>query len=70
MGHIKESEDLNTAIIHTFLEFLAAHPDTFIARKVGVEKAKEVSAMAGAVLMHGGLRTVEGRRNRESLTLH
>ncbi|MGQ9743648.1 MAG: triphosphoribosyl-dephospho-CoA synthase [Candidatus Bathycorpusculaceae bacterium] len=59
--HLKEDGDLNTAAIHTFLEVLAKYPDTFIARKVGLEKAREVSAMAEEVLKHGGLKTAFGR---------
>jgi len=58
-----ERGDLNTAIVHTFLKILSAHPDTFIARKVGVEKAREVSVEAKKVLELGGLETPEGREN-------
>jgi len=53
--------DLNTAVVHTFLKVLSEHPDTFIARKVGVEKAREVSSDAKKVLELGGLETSEGR---------
>jgi triphosphoribosyl-dephospho-CoA synthase len=45
-----KSRDLNTAIIHTFLKVLSERPDTFIARKVGLKKAKEVSVEAAKVL--------------------
>jgi triphosphoribosyl-dephospho-CoA synthase len=58
---LKEDRDLNTAIIHTFLEVLAKHPDTFITRKVGLKKAREVSAVAAEVLKNGGLKTAVGR---------
>ena len=58
-----ESKPLNTAIVHTFLKILAERPDTFIARKVGVEKAREVSEDAKAVLVLGGLETAEGRKS-------
>jgi triphosphoribosyl-dephospho-CoA synthase len=61
MQRLKDDGDLNTAIIHTFLEVLANYPDTFIARKVGIEKAREVSAMAEEVLKHGGLKTAVGK---------
>jgi triphosphoribosyl-dephospho-CoA synthase len=54
-------EDLNTAIVHTFLKILSEHPDTFIARKVGVEKAREISLDAKKILALGGLRTSKGR---------
>jgi triphosphoribosyl-dephospho-CoA synthase len=60
-GQLK-SGDLNTAVVHTFLKILSEHPDTFIARKAGLEKAREVSADAGRVLDLGGLETAEGRR--------
>lgn len=61
MEHIKDYTDLNKAVVHTFLEVLANRPDTFIARKVGLGRAKEVSAMANEILHCGGLRTLEGR---------
>ncbi len=53
--------DLNIAIVHTFLKILSQRPDTFIARKVGVEKARKVSLDAKRVLKLGGLETSEGR---------
>jgi len=59
--NLKEDGDLNMAIIHTFLAVLAKHPDTFIARKVGLKRACEVSAAAEEVLKSGGLRTTAGR---------
>ena len=55
--------DLNTAVVHTFLKVLSEHPDTFIARKVGVEKAREVSLDAKKALESGGLETSEGRKS-------
>ena len=36
------SKPLNTAVVHTFLKILSQRPDSFIARKVGKAKAKEV----------------------------
>jgi triphosphoribosyl-dephospho-CoA synthase len=60
--HIAEGDDLNQAIIHTFLQVLAKCPDTFIARKTSLEKAKEVSAEAARILGAGGLETADGRR--------
>ena len=58
-----DSTDLNEAIIHTFLEVLANVPDTFIARKVGLEKSRKVSANARRVLDLGGLKTASGTRS-------
>ena len=60
-GRIDSGEDLNTAIVHAFLEVLATYPDTFIARKAGVDKALQVSALAMEVLENGGLKTPAGR---------
>ncbi len=54
--------DLNTAIINTFLKVLSEHPDTFIARKIGLEKAKAVSAGAKVILELGGVQTAEGKK--------
>ena len=39
---IAGSQDLETAIIQTFLKVLAKHPDTFIARKTNIEKARSI----------------------------
>jgi triphosphoribosyl-dephospho-CoA synthase len=58
-----KSKDLNTSIIHTFLYILSKHPDTFIARKAGVEKAREISFDAFKMLEKGGLETIEGKRS-------
>lgn len=57
-----KSRDLNTAIIHTFLKVLSERPDTFIARKVGVEKAREISLDAQKVLELGGMETAKGKQ--------
>jgi triphosphoribosyl-dephospho-CoA synthase len=56
-----ERGDLNTAVVHTFLKILSEHPDTFIARKAGLEKAREISFDAKRVLDLGGLETLEGK---------
>jgi triphosphoribosyl-dephospho-CoA synthase len=55
--------DLNEAIIHTYLEVLANVPDTFIARKVGLERSRKVSANARKVLDLGGLKTASGTKS-------
>jgi len=59
---LENRNDLNQAIIHTFLEVLASVPDTFIARKVGIERSRKVSANAQKVLDLGGLKTASGTR--------
>jgi len=57
-----KTKPLNTAIVHTFLKILSERPDTFIARKIGKQKAVEVSAEAKEVLELGGLETAEGKK--------
>jgi len=58
-----KSKPLSTAIVHTFLKILSEKPDTFIARKVGKEKAQEISSDAKAVLELGGLETAKGKKS-------
>jgi len=69
MKQTSEAKDLNKAIIHTFLKVLAEYPDTFIARKIGVEKAKEVSVKASEILELGGLETSLGRKSLHEFDL-
>ncbi len=52
---------LNNGIIHTFLKVLSERPDTFISRKVGLEKTRGVSMDAKHVLELGGVETPQGR---------
>jgi triphosphoribosyl-dephospho-CoA synthase len=61
MQQIEENGNLNVAVIHTFLNVLSKYPDSFIARKIGIEKAREVSSMAAEVLRFGGLKTQKGK---------
>jgi len=60
---INETEDINTASVHTFLKILSEVPDTLIARKTGKIKAGQVSHEARRVLDAGGLTTSKGRRS-------
>jgi triphosphoribosyl-dephospho-CoA synthase len=60
---IRKSEDLNAAIIQTFLEVLAEYPDTFIARKAGLKKAEQISLKANEILSIGGPKTIKGKRS-------
>jgi len=62
MQQLAKKADLNQAIVHTFLKILSEHPDTFIARKAGAEKAREVSVDAENILRLGGLETEDGKR--------
>jgi triphosphoribosyl-dephospho-CoA synthase len=56
------TEDPSTAIVQTFLEVLAEVPDTFIARKAGIEKAREISVKAKEIVKLGGAETPKGRK--------
>jgi len=58
---IKRIENINDAIVHTFLKLLSENPDTLIARKAGSSKAQEVSRRARQVLDQGGLGTRNGK---------
>lgn len=69
LRQLKESGDLNIAIVHTFLNVLSKYPDTFIARKVGIGKATEISFMAEEVLKLGGLSTSLGREKLREFDL-
>jgi len=71
--------DINIATVHTYLTILAHIPDTFIARKVGLKKTRDVSKavdigkketswimeLAGNILKAGGLTSLEGREALE-----
>ncbi|MCL2643025.1 MAG: triphosphoribosyl-dephospho-CoA synthase [Candidatus Bathyarchaeota archaeon] len=58
---VTKTVDQNTAIVNTFLKILAQHPDTFIARKAGIEKAKQISTQAQKIIKVGGAATVKGK---------
>jgi triphosphoribosyl-dephospho-CoA synthase len=58
-----KSNPLDVSVIHTFLKILSQRSDTFIARKVGKEKANEVSLDARYILELGGLETAEGKKS-------
>lgn len=51
------------AIVQTFLEVLAEVPDTFIARKAGIQKSREISLEARQILNLGGAETQAGRKS-------
>ncbi len=71
----RRTNNINTAIVHTFLRLLSKFPDTFIARKVGLKKisdlrkaveigvkeTKWISETANKILNLGGLTTSEGK---------
>lgn len=62
---VKDTGNVNIAIVHTFLKILSEVPDTLIARKVSLSKAEEVTAKAKQVLENDGLETDEGRQKLE-----
>jgi len=49
------------AVLATFLTIIAQVPDTLIARKLGADAARDVSARAGRILAGGDCRTERGR---------
>jgi triphosphoribosyl-dephospho-CoA synthase len=57
-------------VVQTYLELLAAVPDTLIARKQGLEVAQAVSAEAARVLAAGGVFSLEGQRAIAELDAH
>lgn len=63
MEQTRQTDDLNAAIVHTFLKVLAECPDTLIARKTSREKALEVSFKAKEILTLGALETSSGRKS-------
>jgi triphosphoribosyl-dephospho-CoA synthase len=62
-AQIIKTKNLNTAIVHTFLKVLSEYPDTFIARKVGFEKARAVSSEARKILNQGEIETLQGKES-------
>ncbi|GIK36870.1 MAG: triphosphoribosyl-dephospho-CoA synthase [Chloroflexota bacterium] len=58
------------AVVQTYLELLAAVPDTLIARKLGLDTAQLVSAEAAPVLAAGGVFSAEGEQAIAALDAH
>jgi triphosphoribosyl-dephospho-CoA synthase len=61
---------VEAAIIHCQLAWLAAFPDSLIARKCGPAVAADVRDRAAAVVAAGGLATAEGRAAGVALDRH
>jgi triphosphoribosyl-dephospho-CoA synthase len=61
---------VEAAVIASQLRWLAAYPDSLIARKNGPEVAENVRQRAANVLRLGGLETTEGRRGGVALDAH
>jgi triphosphoribosyl-dephospho-CoA synthase len=58
---LERRNNINDAIVHTFLRLLSENPDTLIARKAGLTKAEEISHQALRVLECGRLSTQNGK---------
>lgn len=58
---METKNNIDDAVIQTFLKILSETPDTLIARKNGIEKAKEISSQAKQVLELDGLNTEQGK---------
>jgi triphosphoribosyl-dephospho-CoA synthase len=61
LRELQATDDINTAVVDTYLNILSRIPDTLIARKLGVGRAREVSLLARRVLRAGGMKTTGGR---------
>ncbi len=64
---IDQTSDPSSATIQAFLEVLAKVPDTFIARKTSIQKAREISLRAKEVIDLGGVETPAGRKALDKL---
>ncbi|MGA3192965.1 MAG: triphosphoribosyl-dephospho-CoA synthase [Candidatus Bathyarchaeia archaeon] len=64
---LRNSSDPSLAIVQTFLQVLAEVPDTFIARKTSIEKARQISLKAREVIELGGVETSSGRKSLDKL---
>jgi triphosphoribosyl-dephospho-CoA synthase len=60
LGALQEHGGLEAAIVGTHLRFMAAYPDSLIARKCGQAEAEAAARRAGEVLESGWPRTAEG----------
>lgn len=66
---LEQEIGISEAIVQTFLTILAQVPDTLIARKNGMEAAREVSGRAGQVLKRGGIFSEKGQAEIKRLDL-
>jgi len=60
---MKETGDINTATVQTFLRILSDVPDTLIARKAGKRKAEWASNKAKEIMKAGGMMNSIGRES-------
>jgi triphosphoribosyl-dephospho-CoA synthase len=61
VSQINSTGNCNTATVNTYLKILSTIPDTLIARKAGMPKAKELSDRANQILAIGSLDSDAGR---------
>ena len=66
---LEQGAGISEAVVQTFLSILAQVPDTLIARKKGIEAAREVSGRAGQVLKRGGIFSEKGQAEIKRLDL-
>ena len=58
---LSQGADFSSAVVQAFLTILSKTPDTLIARKKGIESAREVSQQAAETLAQGGIFTANGK---------
>ncbi len=58
---LKATDDINSAVVDTFLRILSDRSDSLIQRKSGPDRALEVSEKAGLILREGGSSSERGR---------
>ena len=61
LSEIKKENGLNNAVVNTFLNILAKHPDSLIQRKTSLEESIEISLKARELLGQGGVDTEDGK---------
>jgi triphosphoribosyl-dephospho-CoA synthase len=66
-NRLRNNPDPGLGIVQTFLQVLAEVPDTFIARKTSIEKARQISLKAREVVELGGVETSSGRKSLDKL---
>jgi triphosphoribosyl-dephospho-CoA synthase len=64
---LSKTDDINVSTVNTYLRILSQKPDTLIARKAGIERAKWVSTRSKEALALGGAKTIAGRMEIERL---
>jgi len=64
-----KTKPFDVAVTNVFLKILSERPDTFIARKIGKQKAQKIQSDAQKVVMLGGIETDKGRAALEKLDL-